>query len=529
MVYTSPLEAPSIPGSSLCEFVFERAKEWPEHTALLDGVTSERLSYGELIDAVARASAALRDAGIGPGSVVALVAANQPQWLVTFYAAISAGGALTPINPAFTVEEIATVLRASRTTLVVVDAANAPRVREAAAHAGAIRVVVLGGGGGDDLLAMAAVRGSVPAPHPCRGDDLAALPFSSGTTGLPKGVALSHRNLIATLVQHQDVYHLGVDDVVLAFLPLFHIYGMSIIADYALRHGATVVTLPRFHPATVLTAIEAHRVTALHMAPPTVHFFAGLAPGAPELASVRFAMSGAAPLGPGLQARAELSLGCRIGQGYGLTEASPGLTFVPDDLPGSVPRGTVGVLVAGTEARIVDPVTGVDLDGPDATGELWIRGPQVMTGYADNPEATASTIVEGGWLRTGDIARVDSDGWWYVVDRLKELIKYKGWQIAPAELEAVLMAHGHVSDAAVVGIPDADAGEIPVGYVVADDTGLDADEVLEWVATQVAPYKRLRALRVVDELPKSAAGKLLRKDLRSTWINGTEAVDRGPG
>ncbi len=339
------------------------------------------------------------------------------------------------------------------------------------------------------------------------------------TTGLPKGVALTHRNLVATLVQHEPVYDVTDQDVLLASLPMFHIYGLSIITNYGLRHGTTIITMPRFQPDRFFELIASERVTWLHLAPPAVLLLADTDRDTYDLGSVRRSVSGGAPLDAGVQARAELVLGCAIGQGYGMTEASPGITFVPDDRPAAGLPGSVGVLVAGTEARLVDPETGLDVTA-DGTGELWVRGAQVMSGYLDDPVSTAATIVGDGWLRTGDIANVDADGYWRVVDRLKELIKYRGWQIAPAELESVLLSLPQVADAAVVGAPDPASGEIPVAFVVPSDPSLDPTEVMGWVAERVAPYKKIRALHVIDAVPKSPSGKILRKDLRLRLADG---------
>jgi acyl-CoA synthetase (AMP-forming)/AMP-acid ligase II len=314
--------------------------------------------------------------------------------------------------------------------------------------------------------------------------------------------------LIANMVQHEPVYHVGPGDVFLAPMPLFHIYGMSIVLGYGLRHGATVVTMPRFDLDTYCGLVAEHRVTWLHVVPPIV---LGLTrrQGRDDFSSVRHAVSGAAPLDAALAARAGALLGCAIGQGYGMTEASPGVTWVPDDGSVPCPLGSVGVLVPGTEARLVDPATGLDAEGP---GELWIRGPQVMAGYLDDPAATAATLTEDGWMRTGDVMRLGDDGVWWVVDRIKELIKFKGWQVAPAELEAVLLEHPAVEDAAVAGVADPDAGEVPVAWVVTHGQ-VDPQDLVAWVAGRVAPYKKVRRVHVVDAVPRSPSGKVLRRSL----------------
>jgi acyl-CoA synthetase (AMP-forming)/AMP-acid ligase II len=314
------------------------------------------------------------------------------------------------------------------------------------------------------------------------------------------------------------VYPVTSDDVLLAVLPFFHIYGLSIILNTGLRQGATVVTLPRFDLEGWLEGIERHRVTWLHVAPPmVVALVARQGASGHHLSSVRHAVSGAAPLDGEVARRAEAIIGCRIGQGYGMTEASPGTHFVPADQVDAVPAGSVGYLVPNTEARIVA------LDSAEETtnvGELWVRGPQVMAGYLDDPAATAAALDSDGWLRTGDVVRIEH-GVFFVVDRVKELIKYKGFQVPPAELEALLLSHEAVADAAVVGVPDLGAGEIPKAFIVARSP-LDTETLMAWVAERVAPYKRIRAVELVDELPKSPSGKILRRFLADRELERAE-------
>jgi acyl-CoA synthetase (AMP-forming)/AMP-acid ligase II len=510
LIYASPYPTIEVPEGSLTEYVFEHSKRWPERIALKDGLTGEAFSYAEVAGLVRSTASAFLADGLQPGDVVALIAPNQPWWVISLHAAIVSGAVVTPINPVFTLEEIVHILKIARATVVVADGSVAAKAKLASELVGAKLMVI----GGQGTPSARQTSGSLASPS--AGAALAVMPFSSGTTGSPKGVQLTHRNLVATLVQHEALYDVGPGDVVLASLPMFHIYGLSVITNYALRHGATIVTMPRFNPEQFFGLIERERVTWLHLAPPTVLLLAGLVQGERDLSTVRSALSGGAPLDPGVQSKAEAILGCAIKQGYGMTEASPGVTMVPDNRPGDQVLGSVGVLVASTEARLVDPVAQSDVPQGEV-GELWVRGAQVMAGYVDNPAATHEAIVEDGWLRTGDLARVDSNGYWWVVDRLKELIKYKGYQIAPAELESILLSHPLVVDAAVVGIPDLGVGEIPTGFVVSSREGLDAEEVMAWIAGQVAPYKKLRALHIVDAIPHSPSGKTLRRELRERF------------
>lgn len=502
---------PVVPEVSLPAYVLSHSADFGSRPALVDGVTGATLTYRELPGVVGSAAAHLRALGAGPGVAVVVSAANQPAWAVALYAVLTTGAVAVPLNPALTAREVGHLVRLSGARLAVTDDDAHPTAREALGD-GPLASVLL------SELVGARVGGQRPggngggAPGIHADQDpqaTAVLAFSSGTTGLPKGVELSHRNLVAVLAQHEGIYHLGADDVVVAALPLFHIYGLSMVLGYALRHGATVVTMPRYRLDRYLALIAEHGATWLHLAPPVALQLLSEEARSADLRSVRHAVSGAAPLDPVVSSRLEERLGCLVGQGYGMTEASPGVTWVPDDGSVACPAGSVGVLVAGTEARVVDPANGADTDGH---GELWIRGPQVMRGYRNAPAETADTVVEGGWLRTGDIVRVDEQGVWWVVDRLKELIKYKGYQVAPAELEGVLLEHPAVADAAVAGVPDPAAGEVPAAWVVTR-AAVTEEELLAWVAGRVAPYKRVRQLRFVDAVPRSPSGKILRRRL----------------
>jgi acyl-CoA synthetase (AMP-forming)/AMP-acid ligase II len=512
MIHRSRYPDPVIPAVDVTAYVLQHAEDFGERAALVDGITGEEVSYRDLVTKVGAGGASLTGAGVGTGDAVALMSPNRPDWAVAFYAVLAAGGAVVPVNPALTEAEIVRQLRLSGASMLITDPSVADKARQAA---GAVGIAVLDVTG----LSTSAPAASGTAGAGPRPGSTAVIAYSSGTTGQPKGVVLTHRNLVAAMVQHEGIYHVAGDDVVLAALPLFHIYGMSIVLDYALRHGATVVTMPRFSPERYLGLIAERAVTWLHIAPPIALLLGSPQAAGTDFSRVRHAVSGAAPLDAVVSRLAADRLGCPIGQGYGMTEASPGVTWVPDDGTVECRPGTVGVLVAGTEARIVDPATGEDTDGP---GELWVRGPQVMAGYLDDPHATAATLVEDGWLRTGDIVTVDNDGVWSVVDRLKELIKYKGYQVPPAELEALLLQHPAVSDVAVIGLPDVAAGEIPAAYVVTE-TPVAGDDLLAWVAQRVAPYKKIRAVEFVDAIPKSASGKILRRQLKERAV-----ADAGP-
>jgi acyl-CoA synthetase (AMP-forming)/AMP-acid ligase II len=503
MIYRSRYPDPVIPRLSLADYVLATAARHSARPALIDGTTGETLTYGDLLRLVPAIAQSLAAVPVRPGDVVALMSPNRPAWAAAFYATLAAGATITALSPQLTEREVSRQLRESRAIVLIADASVT-----AVAHAvgGSMAIPVL------DLTtlcetAVATDRHQRPAVNP--ESDVAVLAYSGGTTGLPKGVLLTHRNLVSCLCQHEAVYHVDAGDVFLAALPFFHIYGMSIILGYGLCHGATIVTMPRFDADRYLTLIAEKRVTRLHLAPPLAAVVAAADPSF-DLTSVRHAMSGAAPLDAATVARLEARLRCPVGQGYGMTEASPGITWVPDVGEGT-PAGSVGHLLPGTQGRVVDSETLRDVAG---SGELWIRGPQVMRGYLENPAATENAIVAGGWLRTGDAVRIDESGVVWVVDRLKEIIKYKGYQVVPAELEAVLLEHPLVADVAVIGVADAVAGEIPKAFVVRKEIDLTDAALIAWCAERVAPYKKPRAVEFVESIPRSTSGKVLRRVLR---------------
>jgi acyl-CoA synthetase (AMP-forming)/AMP-acid ligase II len=339
---------------------------------------------------------------------------------------------------------------------------------------------------------------------------LVALPYSSGTTGLPKGVMLTHRNMVANIVQTDGLEEINAEEVLIAILPFYHIYGMEVIMNISLWHGATVVTLPRFDLEQFLQTLQDYKVTRAHLVPPIVLALAKHPIVDKYQLSLQRITSGAAPLSAELAEECATRLNCIVKQGYGLTETSPVTHINPDT---NWKYGAAGVGIRNTETRIVAVETAKDLPVGER-GEVWIRGPQVMKGYLNNNGATEITIDSEGWLHTGDIGYYDHEGFLYVVDRLKELIKYKGYQVPPAELEALLLTHPAVADAAVIPKPDEEAGEIPKAFVVLK-AGHDAaaEDIMEFVAERVSPQKRIRALEFVDSVPKSASGKILRRVL----------------
>jgi acyl-CoA synthetase (AMP-forming)/AMP-acid ligase II len=422
-----------------------------------------------------------------------------------------AGGILSPANPLFTEEELARQLRTARARFLIAAAPFVERARSAARDTAVEEVFVMGEAEGATRLDSLFRDGEPPdvAIDPAR--DVVVLPFSSGTTGLPKGVMLTHRNLVANICQIAPHEPVAADDVVLGILPFFHIYGMVVIMGLVVHAGGTIVTLPRFELGGFLDTLQDHRITRAHVVPPIVLALAKHPSVLKrDLSSLRWVFSGAAPLGADVAAACAERLQCSVRQGYGLTETSPATHIVPIP-PAAQKPGSIGPPVPNTEVRVVDVVTGEPLPHGE-TGELVLRGPQVMKGYLDNPGATANMISDDGWLRTGDIGYADDDGYFFIVDRAKELIKSRGYQVPPAELEAVLLAHPAIADAAVIGVPDRSAGQVPKAFVVTREP-VTAGDVMDFVAQRVAPYKRLRAVAFRDAIPKSASGKILRRVL----------------
>ena len=342
-------------------------------------------------------------------------------------------------------------------------------------------------------------------------NDLVALPYSSGTTGLSKGVMLTHENLVSDMVLTTSINTITDKDVLIGVLPFFHIYGMVLILNLAIYRGVTLVTMPRFDLEQFLQIVEKYKITCLNLVPPLVLALSKhpLVDNY-DVSSIRLISSGAAPLGQELEQACADRLNCQIYQGYGLTEVA-GASHVNTIPVPSDKVGAVGQVVPNTYSKIIDTESGKEL-GINEQGEVLIKGPHVMKGYLNNEEATKHCIDGDGWFHTGDIGYADEDGYFFIVDRVKELIKYKAYQVAPAELEAILVSHEAIADAAVIPSPDEEAGEIPKGFIVLSSE-ISAEEIMKFVAEQVAPHKKIRKIEIVDEIPKSASGKILRRVL----------------
>src|SRR5213594_2427599 len=512
MIFRGPYPDVTIPEVSLTDFICRSFTEIKDKPALIDGPTGRMLTYKQFESAVKRTAASLSQRGFKKGDVFGIFSPNCPEYAIAFHAVAMLGGVNTTLNPLYTAEEAVCQLKDSRAKLLV----TAPQFIEKARVAAQASVI-------EELFVFGEAEGATSFDSLLESDgnvtpvainpraDLVALPYSSGTTGLPKGVMLTHYNLVANMCQMDGLDYFHRDDTLLCVLPLFHIYGLVVVLNMGLHLGSTIVTMPRFDLEQFLGLIQKYRVTLSHIVPPIVLKLAK----EPmienyDLSSLKMIFSGAAPLGPDLSRECMKRIGCGIRQGYGLTETSPVTHSSPAD-PAKMKLGSVGTAAPNTECKLLDPATGKELGVRDE-GEICVRGPQVMKGYLNNPEATARTIDKDQWLHTGDIGYADEDGHFYIVDRVKELIKYKGFQVPPAELEAILLTHPAVADAAVIASPDEDAGEVPKAFVVLK-TQATPEELMQFVAQRVAPHKKIRLVETIDEIPKSASGKILRRKL----------------
>lgn len=510
MIHASPFPPVDIPDTALVPFVMRHAERLADKPALIDGTTGRTLTYGEYAGAVRALAGGLGARGFGKGDVLAIMAPNVPEYAVVFHGTAFAGGTVTTVNPTYTAGEVRHQLNDSGATLLVTVSMFAEVATEGAKDTKVTDVFTIDPGDGPTLEDL--MGAPMAQPVDTGSDGIVCMPYSSGTTGLSKGVMLTNRNLVANLEQCAQLIPIQEGEAILSFLPFFHIYGMQVLMNATLAYGGTVITLPRFDLELFLKLAQEHKISRAFVVPPVVLAMAKH----PlidkfDLSAVKQLFSGAAPLGAELALEAGARLDCEVVQGYGMTELSPVSHATPE---GQFKAGTIGVLVPSTESRIIDPETGRDL-GVDEDGEIWVRGPQVMAGYLNNDAATAATIDSEGWLHTGDIGHVDADGHFTIVDRLKELIKVKGFQVPPAELEALLVTHPAVADAAVIGVPDEEAGELPKAFItLKPGAEASAEDIQAFVAEQVAHYKQVRQVEFLDAIPKSAAGKILRRMLR---------------
>jgi acyl-CoA synthetase (AMP-forming)/AMP-acid ligase II len=512
MIFHGPYPEVTIPEVSLTDFIFASIEEFKDKTALVDGPTGTAVTYGHFAELARGVAAGLAKRNFRKGDVFAIFSTNCPEYAIMFHAVAMLGGINTTLNPLYTATEAAHQLKDSGARFLVTTPQFIDKAKLAAHEAGIEELFVFGGAeGATPFLELVEENGEVPRVEINPKEDLVALPYSSGTTGLPKGVMLTHYNLVANLCQMDGLEYFHRDDTLLCVLPLFHIYGLVVVLNMGLHLGATIVMMPRFDLEQFLKLIQKHRVTLSHIVPPIVlKLCRDPLVDSYDLSSLKMIFCGAAPLGPELSRECIERLGCSIRQGYGMTETSPVTHSSPAD-PAKMKLGSVGTPAPNTECKLLDPATGEEL-GAHSEGEVCVRGPQVMKGYLNNTEATAHTVDAENWLHTGDVGYADEEGHLYIVDRVKELIKYKGFQVAPAELEAILLTHPAIADAAVIPCADDEAGEVPKAFVVTKlDTSSEA--IMEFVASRVAPHKKIREVEFIEQIPKSLSGKILRRVL----------------
>ena len=509
--------------TSVTERVFEGLTPRLDDVVLIDGVDGRQFTAGDVIDHVKRLAGGLREAGHVPQKPVALMAPNSPEYCIIFHAIAWAGGTITTLNPTYTAHEIRHQLRDSGAGLLITVPATLAVAKEALKELPEVQICVIGSADDDDsgdCQSLAELYGTAQEQqYPVDLDrHSVALPYSSGTTGLPKGVCLSHRSLSMNIDQTAKGAEFQAGETAAAFLPFFHIYGMTVLMNMHLACGGVLVTMPRFDLEVFLRICQDHRARRMWIVPPVALALAKhpLVDDY-DLSALEQVFSGAAPMGNALSDAVASRFDCAMLQGYGMTELAPVSHITPLSTPRS---GASGLAVPNTRCRIVSPETGADLP-PGEEGELWIKGPQVMIGYLNNEQATKDTLTSDGWLKTGDMAIIDADGYMFVVDRLKELIKYKGFQVAPAELEATLVAHPKIQDAAVIGQHDEEAGEIPVAFVVCQDPAPSQEDIQAYVGSQLSHYKQLHRVTFVETIPKSPSGKILRRLLRDGHGNET--------
>jgi acyl-CoA synthetase (AMP-forming)/AMP-acid ligase II len=491
--------------TSVPDAIEASVKQRPNKVALMTA-EAKGYTYNEFWTAARGMARALQDKGIAKGDMVGIYAPNSVEYAVALHGALIAGATVTTLNPLYREREVEHQLHDAGAKLVFTLESLMPLVESVRGELPKLQHIVPL----EQAWDMAKSAGGDPKPvaiDPM--NDIAVLPYSSGTTGLPKGVMLTHHNLTSNMRQTLATGLLNESDVTLDILPFYHIYGMAVLLNCGLAAGITQIVLPRFDPGVAFKLVAEQRVTALFLVPPAVLALANIPLDAFDLSSVRLIVSGAAPLPAEVGRRASEKLSCTVMQAYGMTEASPVTNVNPLEAPRD---GTVGPPVSDTLQKIVSLDDDRELP-PGEIGELLVFGPQVMKGYWNNPDATKETITADGWLRTGDISSADPDGYVRIHDRKKEMIKYKGYQVAPAELESVLMEHPGVQDAAVIPKADDEAGEVPKAFVVAREPGLDLDAVTAFVAERVAPYKKIRYIEAVDAIPKNPSGKILRRQL----------------
>ncbi|KAJ0175984.1 hypothetical protein K1T71_008158 [Dendrolimus kikuchii] len=532
----SPFKDVEIPNCTLYDYVWQNLDRWPERTLAVCSTTGRGYTYEQAFKLSNTFAANLRKKfSVRDGDAIAVMLPNVPDYPIVSLGILEAGGVITSINPIYTAHEVQRQLVLSDAKIVVTLPETVNVIREALAIAKKqlpiITVRTNGNPAPEGTVLFNELSEDLSVDKSClkevrrSANDICLLPYSSGTTGLPKGVELSHRNIVANceqinepLIKCDNETTPTHQDRVMVVLPFFHIYAATVLMFHKISLGIKLVTLDKFQPETFFDAMVKYKTNVLFVAPPLV-LLMGSHPAATEksLQHLEVLVNGAAPLSGSdvdrFFGRAKRKLDFR--QGYGLTETSPTVAITQKGWDKNY--SSTGPPIPNTHLRIIDPNTFENL-GPNQTGEILIKGPQVMRGYRNNPEANNEAFTADGWFRTGDLAVVDEDGVVTIADRLKELIKVKGFQVPPAELEAVLREHPSINDAAVVGVPHPVNGEVPKAFVVLKEGhNKVSKEISEFVKERVAPYKRVNDIVFLDSIPKSASGKILRKELKQKY------------
>ncbi|KAK4354413.1 hypothetical protein RND71_026607 [Anisodus tanguticus] len=520
----------------LHSYCFQNISEFSFRPSLINGSNDQIYTYADVELTSRKVAAGLNKLKIQQKDTVMILLPNSPEFVFTFLGASYLGAISTMANPLFTQAEVVKQAKASNTKLIVTQECNMDKVKDYAFE-NDVKVICIDSLAAppegclhfsDLILNSGFVFEHDLSEVEIRPDDVVALPYSSGTTGLPKGVMLTHKGLVTSVAQQVDgenpTLYIHSEDVILCVLTLFHIYALDSILLCGLRVGAAILIMQKFDIVQVLELVQKYKVTIGPFVPPIVSAITK-SPVVDnyDLSSIRTVMSGAAPLGKDLEDAIRTKFpNAKLGQGYGMTEAGAPLAmclaFAKE--PFEIKSGACGTVIRNAEMKIVDPDTGISLPR-NKPGEICIRGDQIMKGYLNDPEATARTIDKEGWLHTGDIGYIDDYDELFIVDRLKELIKYKGFQVAPAELEALLLNLPTISDAAVVPMKDKQAGEVPVAFVVTcNGSTITEDEIKDFISKQVIYYKRIKRIFFVDAVPKSSSGKIIRKDLKARLAAG---------
>jgi len=515
-----PLKFSKDENANMVSFMFKDSLSYAHRLALADADSGEKLSFREFKDKVSVVGSGLSQLGIRKGDVVLLFSPNSIYSPLCFFGIVSIGAVATTVNQLYTAMEVAKQVQDSKPKLII----TVPELWDKVKDLGLPAIVI--GGDGDSKGASSPITSfsevltlgvQKRAPEVIiKQTDTAALLYSSGTTGTNKGVVLTHRNFMAAALMATCEQELKGERhcTVLCLLPMFHVYGLACVTYGQLQRGNAVVSMGKFTFVRMLEVIQEYKITQLPIVPPIVIAVAKENIVARyDLSSLKEVISGAAPLGKDImQECADRIPQAIMTQGYGLTE-SCGIATITFPKERNSHFGSAGTLVPGLEAKIVNLETGRSLP-PNQSGEVWLRGPNIMTGYFNNPNATKMTLDKEGWLHTGDMGYFDDEGGLFIVDRIKELIKYKGFQVAPAELEGLLLTHPQIVDAGVIPLPDLNAGEVPIAYVVrTPGSSLTEKDAMAYVAKQVAPFKRLHRINFVDSIPKSSSGKILRREL----------------